>query len=97
MPPSGMLVVPGVRMEVTFYKGLLDKLGLKFDGLQMGKYKGAAEPLARSDMSKPLRESLDALVGDVYENMIATIAADSDGSGSTASVAPKTGAPLRYH
>ncbi len=76
MPPSGMLVIPGVRMEVTFYKGLLDKLGLKFDALQMGKYKGAAEPLARSDMSMPLRESLDALVGDVYDDMIATIATD---------------------
>ncbi len=76
MPSSGMLVMPGVRMEVTFYKGLLDKLGLKFNALQMGKFKGAAEPLARSDMSKPLRKSLDALVGNVYEDMIATIATD---------------------
>jgi protease-4 len=76
MPPSGMLIVPGVRAEVTFYKGLLDKLGLQFDALQMGKYKGAAEPLTRSAMSKPLRESLEALVDDTYENMVATIAAD---------------------
>ena len=60
MPPSGMLIVPGVRAEVTFYKGLLDKLGLQFDALQMGKYKGAAEPLTRNEMSKPLRESLEA-------------------------------------
>ena len=45
MPPSGMLIIPGVRAEITFYKGLLDKLGLQFDALQMGKYKGAAEPL----------------------------------------------------
>ena len=29
MPPSGMLIVPGVRAEITFYKGLLDKLGLQ--------------------------------------------------------------------
>ena len=27
-------------------------------------------------MSKPLRESLDALVDDTYENLVATIAAD---------------------
>jgi len=27
MPPSGMLIVAGVRAEVTFFKGLLDKLG----------------------------------------------------------------------
>ncbi len=76
MPPSGMLIIPGVRAEITFYKGLLDKLGLQFDALQMGKYKGAAEPLTRNEMSKPLRESLDALVDDTYENLVTTIAAD---------------------
>jgi protease-4 len=76
MPPSGMLIVPGVRAEITFYKGLLDKLGLQFDALQMGKYKGAAEPLTRNAMSKPLRESLEALVDDTYEDLVTTIAAD---------------------
>ena len=29
MPESGMLVIPGVRAEVMFYKNLLDKLGRK--------------------------------------------------------------------
>jgi protease-4 len=76
MPPSGMLILPGVRAEVTFFKGLLDKIGLEFDALQMGKFKGAAEPLTRKEMSKPLRESLDALVDDIYEQMAVTIAAD---------------------
>ena len=76
MPPSGMLIVPGVRAEVTFFKGLLDKLGVQFDSLQMGKYKGAAEPLTRTEMSKPLRESLDAVVDSYYEDMVATIATD---------------------
>ncbi|MGA2063700.1 MAG: signal peptide peptidase SppA [Thermoguttaceae bacterium] len=76
MPSAGVLILPGVRAEVTFYKGLLDKLGLEFDALQMGKYKGAAEPLTRKQMSPPLRESLEAIVDDVYEQLTATIAAD---------------------
>jgi protease IV len=76
MPPSGMLLVPGVRAEITFYKGLLDKLGLEFDCLKMGKYKGAAEPLTRKEMSKPLRESYEALVDDHYSDLLGTIAAD---------------------
>ena len=67
---------PGVRAEITFYKGLLDKLGLQFDALQMGKYKGAVEPMTRNEMSKPLRESYDALVDDIYGDLVATIAAD---------------------
>lgn len=76
MPPSGMLVLPGVRAEVTFYKGLLDKLGLEFDALQMGRYKGAAEPLTRTSMSPPLRESLEAIVNDTYDNLADIIAGD---------------------
>ena len=76
MPVSGVLIVPGVRMEVTFYKGLLDKLGLKFDALRMGKYKGFVEPMSRDSMSAPLRESLQSIVDDTYDDMIATIAKD---------------------
>ncbi|MEN6450391.1 MAG: signal peptide peptidase SppA [Thermoguttaceae bacterium] len=76
MPSSGMLIIPGVRMEVTFYKGLLDKLGLKFDALKMGKYKGAVEPYCLSAMSKPLRESYDAIADDIYQDIITTIATD---------------------
>ncbi len=76
MPESGTLILPGVRAEMTFYKGLLDKLGVQFQMLQMGKYKGAAEPYSRSEMSEPLRESLDALVDDAYESLVETVAAD---------------------
>ncbi|MGO9110401.1 MAG: signal peptide peptidase SppA, partial [Thermoguttaceae bacterium] len=76
MPVSGVLIVPGVRMEVTFYKGLLDKLGLKFDALRMGKYKGFVEPMSRDSMSAPLRESLQSIVDDTYDDMIATITKD---------------------
>ncbi len=76
MPSSGVLIVAGVRAEVSYYKNFLDKLGLKFDGLQMGKFKGAGEPMTRSSMSEPLRESLEAIVDDAYEQMVGTIAAD---------------------
>ncbi len=75
MPPCGMLLVPGVHAEVTFYKGLLDKLGLKFDALRMGKYKAAMEPLTRSDMSPAFRENMEAIVDDSYEAMVDVIAA----------------------
>ena len=76
MPSSGEIAMPGVRLEVTFYKGLLDKLGLKFDMLHMGKFKGAAEPMTRTTMSAPLRESLQSIVDDVYDHMVHTIAKD---------------------
>jgi len=61
---------------MMFYKGFLDKLGLKYDMLHMGKFKGAAEPMTRETMSGPLRESLQSIVDDTYENMVETIAKD---------------------
>ena len=69
MPESGTLIIPGVRAEMMFYKGFLDKIGVEFDALKMGKYKGAFEPLTRRDMSPPLRESLESLVDDFYNEM----------------------------
>jgi protease IV len=76
MPECGILIIPGVRMEVTFFKGLLDKIGLQFDVLQMGKYKGAGEPFSRTEMSKPLRESYDAVADDIYADLVETLTAD---------------------
>ena len=76
MPPSGVLILPGVRAEMTFYKGLFDKVGLQFDVLQQGKYKGAGEPFSRTNMSAPLRESITAIVDDAYDSVATTIAQD---------------------
>jgi protease-4 len=76
MPESGMLIIPGIRAEMLFFKGFLDKIGVEFEDLKMGKYKGALEPFTRREMSQPLRESLEALVGDFYDEMTAAIAAD---------------------
>lgn len=68
VPESGWVMLTGVRMEVMFYKDLLDKLGVKADMLQMGAFKGAAEPMSRSTMSKELRSQYEKLLDDVYDN-----------------------------
>jgi protease-4 len=78
MPPSATLTLPGVRMEITFYKGLLDKLGVEADFLHIGAYKGAAEPLTRKSLSPEVRRNLTAIVDDYYDQMVHTIAADRD-------------------
>jgi protease-4 len=76
LAPPGMLMVPGVRLEMTFFKDMQGKHGLEEDMLKMGKCKGAAEPFTRSSMSPALRENLEALVDDSYEQMVAMIAKD---------------------
>jgi len=76
MPESGTVFIPGVRAEVTFYKGLLDKLGIKADMMQVGDCKGAAEPFTRSSMSPEYRKQFEGLIDDMYQMMVETIAAD---------------------
>ncbi len=76
MAPGGTLMIPGVRAEMSFYKGLLDKLGIEFQILQMGKYKSAGEPLIRTEPSPAAREEMTGIVDDLYQNLVATIAKD---------------------
>jgi protease-4 len=73
MPPGGMLLVTGVRMEVMFYQKLLEKLNIKADFIQMGDFKGAAEPFMRTEMSPELRKQYESLVGDLYDQLVTTI------------------------
>ena len=76
MPPAGMVTLPGVRAEVTYYKGLFDKVGVEADFIHVGDAKAAAEPFTRSEMSPAVRENLTQLVDDLYEQLVTTIAAD---------------------
>jgi len=78
MPESGVLIIPGIRTEVTYYKGLFDKLGIEADMMHVGDYKGAAEPYTRTGMSPAVRKQFDLLVDDLYAQMIEMIATDRE-------------------
>jgi protease-4 len=72
--PSGMLLLPGLAAEALYFKGLLDKLGIVADMQHCGAYKGAAEPLTRTEPSKEVREQMNRLLGDLYGQMVQLIA-----------------------
>jgi protease-4 len=73
MPEAGVLMLPGVHAEATFYKGLLGKLGIQADFIHMGAYKGAAEPYTREKFSDPVRENMTSLIDSMYDDMVTTI------------------------
>ena len=77
--PTGNLNLTGLRAEVLFYKGLLDKLDIQSDMLAMGKYKSGVEPYMRDGMSDAFRESMTALLDDLYAQLLAHIAESRDG------------------
>jgi protease-4 len=70
LPESGTLMLTGLRAEVMFYKDLFEKIGVKADMLQMGAYKGAAEPYSRSSMSKEVRSQYELVLDGFYEQCI---------------------------
>jgi protease-4 len=74
MPESGWLMIKGLAAEVTFYKGMFDKLGIKADWMQVGEFKSFGEPYTRTTMSPAFREEIGALLGDSYDMMAETIA-----------------------
>lgn len=76
MPESGSLMVLGLRAEVTFYRNLFEKIGVKADMLQVGEYKGAAEPYTRTEMSPAYREEMEAILDDYFDQIVDTIATD---------------------
>lgn len=70
LPESGWLMLTGLRMEATFYKDLFDKVGIKADMLQMGAFKGAAEPFTRNKMSPENRQQLESVLDDYFEHSV---------------------------
>jgi protease-4 len=70
MPESGSLMLIGLRAEVTFYKDLFDKIGVKADMVRMGDFKSAVEPLTRSSMSKESKQQLESMLDDYFANSI---------------------------
>ena len=77
--PTGSLNLTGLRAEILFYKGLLDKLDIEADMLAMGKYKSGVEPYMRDGMSDEFRESMTALLDDLYAQLLNHIAESRDG------------------
>jgi protease-4 len=67
MPESGTLMLTGMRAEIMFFKKLLENIHLKADVLQIGDFKGAAEPFVRTEMSPEVRKQLETVIDDFYD------------------------------
>ena len=68
VPESGWILLTGVRAEVSFYKDLFDKIGVKADMLRMGEAKSAVEAYTQTKMSDASRKQLEGVLDDYYQN-----------------------------
>src|SRR5574337_768829 len=72
--PTGTLDVAGLSVQVTFFAAALRQLGIEPELIQVGQYKSAAESFTRTDMSDAHREMTDALVADLYAQIVDAVA-----------------------
>jgi protease-4 len=75
LAPAGIFDVTGLASEVVFVKGALDKLGIEAQLARAGRFKAAAEPFTRTDMSPEHRAMAEGLLDDLYEQLVADVAA----------------------
>lgn len=75
MHPNGFLEFNGLSTNVTFFKGLFDKLEIEPQIFRVGEFKSAVEPFIRKDMSEENREQLTSMINSAYGYTINNIAA----------------------
>jgi protease IV len=75
LAPSGDINLYGVRMEVPFIRGTLDKLGVYPDFDHIGKYKNAMNFYTKTAMDAAHREAMESIIGALYAQLRDGIAA----------------------
>jgi len=70
MMEGGEIMIPGVGMETMFAKGLLDKVGVKADYVQIGQYKGADEEYTREFASDEMKGELNKILDSLYDQIV---------------------------
>lgn len=79
--PIGAIDIHGLGGSVPFYKGLLDKIGVKMQIIKVGTFKSAVEPYILTSMSEPARLQMQQYCDTLWSYAVETIA---DGRGVAA-------------
>jgi protease-4 len=72
--PQGGIDLHGISVSPTYYKGLMDKLGVEMQIFKVGAYKSAVEPYSSTKMSDPNRQQLKGFIDNVWGTIITDIA-----------------------
>ena len=74
MAREDFLNVKGLRAELVFLRGTLDKLGVQLEVEHAGRYKDAADMLTRTSMSPETREVLNSVLDQLYGDFLRVVA-----------------------
>ena len=74
MVDEDVLDLKGLRVERTYYKNTLDKLGVQMEIVHAGKYKDFGDSYTKTSMTPETRESMGAILNGVFNVMVKGIA-----------------------
>ena len=74
LQPMGEVGLVGLRSEVPFFRGTLDKLGITPRFEHREEYKTAANSLTETEMTAPQREEVEDLLGSISGQIVRGIA-----------------------
>ncbi|MEA1972745.1 MAG: signal peptide peptidase SppA, partial [Candidatus Cloacimonadota bacterium] len=70
---SSGIILTGVGGNHLYYKDMFEKIGVEMQVIHAGKYKGYGENYTRNSMSEPIKQSLNNLIEDYYNELIEQI------------------------
>lgn len=79
MNPEGNFALKGFSIPNFFFKGLLDKIGVKMQIAKVGTYKSAVEPYILEHISDPARAQLDTMISNMWLYVTENISASRKG------------------
>lgn len=74
--PVGSVDIHGIGGTAPFFKGLLDKVGVKMQIIKVGTFKSAVEPYILTSMSEPARLQMQQYCDTIWAFVSGTIAAN---------------------
>jgi protease-4 len=75
MAPDGLVLVQGLAHYGTYFKGALDKLGVKVHVFKVGTWKSFTEPYTRTGMSDADRSATQTLLDSAWTAMSSDLSA----------------------
>lgn len=70
MDPSGFLELKGLAATARFYKGAMDKLGIRADVVRTGPHKTFADAFTETGLTDSARAQLEWLLDDLYGQFV---------------------------
>src|SRR5260370_22525810 len=76
LQPQGVVGLSGLRAEVPFFRGLLDKLAIAPSFDHREEYKTAMNSITEQQMTPPHREETESILQSVYGEIVRGVAKD---------------------